>query len=167
MPNASACFLAFSRRSAMLEFLLWAAAMAAILRGYDEDNRKSSVLLVRPELDPITTAPVIAAAYYKDKKKLFWAGKLENPGKCFVSETPPQTEKQINKNELLAAIPRKKAERGNCGLERTPSPETCQLPLANAAEKLRVVMSCQQAAELPDDPYTFTEPPATTIFTTP
>ncbi|GAB0087626.1 hypothetical protein DMENIID0001_019550 [Sergentomyia squamirostris] len=28
-------------------------------------------------------------------------------------------------------------------------------------------MSCQQAAELPDDPYTFTEPPATTIFTTP
>ncbi|XP_059612170.1 uncharacterized protein LOC132258735 [Phlebotomus argentipes] len=28
-------------------------------------------------------------------------------------------------------------------------------------------MSCQQAAELPDDPYTFTEPPATAIFTTP
>lgn len=54
----------------MLEFLLWAAAMAAILRGYDEDNRKSSVLLVRPELDPITTAPVIAAAYYRVKKRL-------------------------------------------------------------------------------------------------
>lgn len=34
MPNASACFLAFSRKSAMLEFLLWAAASAARLSGY-------------------------------------------------------------------------------------------------------------------------------------
>lgn len=33
-PNASACFLAFSRRSAMLEFLLCATAKAAKFNGY-------------------------------------------------------------------------------------------------------------------------------------
>lgn len=34
IPSASACFFAFSRKSAMLEFLLWAAASAARLSGY-------------------------------------------------------------------------------------------------------------------------------------
>lgn len=34
MPKASACFLALSLKSAMLEFLLWAAANAARLSGY-------------------------------------------------------------------------------------------------------------------------------------
>lgn len=52
-PRASACFLAFSLKSAMLEFLLCAAANAARLSGY----------CGRENIAEDTLFPVIAAAY--------------------------------------------------------------------------------------------------------
>lgn len=51
-PRASACFFALSRKSAMLEFLLWAAAKAAKFNGYC--GIENSALF-----------PFIAAAYWK------------------------------------------------------------------------------------------------------
>lgn len=57
MPNASACFRAFSRKSAILEFLLWAAASAAKLSGYCGMEKIPTPQLL---LD-------IAAAYCKKK----------------------------------------------------------------------------------------------------
>lgn len=56
-PKASACFLAFKRRSAILEFLLCAAANAAKFNGY-----------CGIENSPVP--PFIAAAYWKFKKKM-------------------------------------------------------------------------------------------------
>lgn len=59
-PKASACFFAFNRRSAMLEFLLWAAANAAKFNGY-----------CGMENSPLP--PFIAAAYWKwDWKNLYY-----------------------------------------------------------------------------------------------
>ena len=61
-PSASACFLAFNRRSAMLEFLLWAAANAANPKGYcGKENRPA-----------VTFPPFIAAAYWAKKREMKW-----------------------------------------------------------------------------------------------
>lgn len=60
-PNASACFLALSRKSAILEFLLWAAAKAAKFSGYCDIENSAGLLF-------------IAAAYYfcSENKKKSW-----------------------------------------------------------------------------------------------
>lgn len=111
-PSDSACFFAFSRRSAMLEFLLCAAASAARLSGYwGIENR--------------VLEPLIAAAYctkkilvreevWSDCRDLPGARLLEAPGRRPRRRPPQQPPLRSRTDEMRRPLPSSSASSKAC-----------------------------------------------------